>query len=270
MQRGGDLSEKNIDNPNEQNDKEQKERIIKIALAIFLAIFLVALSVILLQEGTDREEVATYTTATVDASVKRLENPIDFDALREGNKDIYAWIKIDDTEVDYPIVQSKTSDSFYLRHKAEDKSWTPSGAIYTEMQNSKGFNDSVTVIYGHNGYAESMFTTLHKFEKKEFFDSHPYFYIYTPTKRLTYQVVSAFKYDNRHILNSFDFTNGNDIVEFFTTVKDPDSTVKNVREQLDERLTIESKVVVLSTCITNQKSSRYLVCGVLVNNEKTY
>lgn len=65
-------------------------------------------------------------------------------------------------------MQSKTDDAFYLRHKAEDKSWSASGAVYTEAANSKDFNDFVTVIYGHNGYSDTFFTTLHYFEKEDF------------------------------------------------------------------------------------------------------
>lgn len=256
---------------NPENNKDNSNFKKKLFFVILLAIVAIAMSLIVFQLEGDRREQASETTPPANTvTIEKIENPIDFETLKNGNKDIYAWIKIDDTNIDYPIVQSGKSDEFYLRHKAEDKSWSVSGAIYTEMANSKGFNDVVTLVYGHNGYGDTMFTTLHKFEDKEFFDSHPYFVIYTPTKKLTYQVVSAFKYDNRHILNSFDFTNGIDISEFFTTVKNPDSTVKNVREELDTKLSVESKMVVLSTCITNQKSSRYLVCGVLVKNEKTY
>lgn len=198
-----------------------------------------------------------------------VENPIDFNSLQQANSDIYAYIKIDDTNVDYPIVQSPTDDEFYLKHSADDKSWSASGAIYTELVNNKNFNDRVTVIYGHNGYGDNFFTPLHKFSNEEFFNSHPYFYIYTPERRLTYQVISAFKYDDRHIMNSFNFANDEEFKEFQQYLSDPASASRNVRTQLDTTLDENSKIVVLSTCITNQKSSRYLVCGVLVKDEKT-
>ena len=134
---------------------------------------------------------------------------------------------------------------------------------------TKDFDDFVTVIYGHNGYSDTFFTTLHYFEKKEFFNSHPYFYIYTPKRKLTYQVISAFKYDNRHILNSFDFNKEASIKEWQDTITNPTSSLKNVRKNLDVPLSINSKIVVLSTCITNQRNNRYLVCGELVKDEKT-
>ena len=210
--------------------------------------------------------IATTTTA---ADEKTVPNPIDFKSLQKKNSDIYAWIKVPNTKVDYPIVQSPDNDELYLKHSAFDKSWVASGAIYTEMVNTTTFEDRVTLIYGHNGYSDSMFTTLHKFEKKDFFDKNDSFVIYTPTSKLTYKIVSAFKYDDRHIMNSFDFQNDDIFLEFLEMIQNPASNVKNVRDNLGRELTTDDCVVVLSTCITNQRSSRYLVCGVLEKNEKT-
>jgi len=212
-------------------------------------------------------EPLTSSTAAVSSSEALQDNPIDFAQLQAQNDEIYAWIRVEDTDVDYPVVQSRTDDAFYLKHSALSKEWSASGAIYTEGANSKDFSDPITVIYGHNGYKETMFTTLHSFEKKDFFDSHPYFYIYLPQRKLTYQVISAFKYDDRHIMNSFNFFAGDDLSSFQSV--NPDSPVQNVRENLDTNINENSKIVVLSTCITGQKSNRYLVCGVLIKDEKT-
>lgn len=209
------------------------------------------------------------TSAVSQATEKTVENPIDFDTLTANNDEIYAWIKVDGTDVDYPIVQNITDDEFYLKHRAEDKKWSASGAIYTELINSKTFKDSVTLIYGHNGYTESMFTTLHRFADEEFFNSHPYFNIYMPGRKLTYQIVSAFKYDDRHIMNSFNFSDLSELEEFQKYIQNPVSALKNVRTDMDKPIDSSSKIVVLSTCITNQKSSRFLICGVLTNDEKT-
>ena len=212
-----------------------------------------------------QDELSTYARTTM--SLK--DNPIDFKSLQEQNDEIYAWIKVPDTEVDYPLCQSKVTDEFYLRHDALDKSWKASGAIYTESWNSLNFTDRVTVVYGHNGYGDTMFTTLHKFEDEDFFNEHPYYYVYTPDSILTYQVISAFKYDNRHILNSFDFRDDDIFEDFIKMIKKPSSSNENIRTKLDLKTSTNSKIMVLSTCISNQKSSRYLVCGVLVKNEKT-
>lgn len=254
------------DNSNNKNGK-RAVRVILIILAILMIVFG---SISFGYYLYNRLEVDTVEPTTVETTTVEVEkNPIDFGKLQKGNDEIYAWIKVPGTEVDYPICQSAVDDVFYLKHSAEDKKWLSSGAIYTESINSKDFHDRVTVIYGHNGYRNaSMFTTLHKFEKPEFFDKHEFFYIYTPDSKLTYQIVSAFKYDNRHIMNTFNFQDNNAFLEFIDVVKNPDSTNKNIRNELDKDITINDNIVVLSTCINNQKSSRYLVCGVLTKNEK--
>lgn len=256
-----------------EEEKKKKKKVLPIIIIIIAAVILVCAAVYIgyylynaYITETAYDEVTTLETTT---AVSLASNPIDFDSLTEQNDEIYAWITIEDTNVDYPIVQSDGNDEFYLKHSALDRSWLASGAIYTEGCNKKDFSDPITVIYGHNGYSDTMFTTLHYFEDEEFFDEHPYFYIYLDGRKLTYQVISAFKYDNRHIMNSFNFYDADDLADFQDDILNPSSTLKNVREDLDVEIDENSKIVVLSTCITNQKSNRYLVCGVLVNDEET-
>lgn len=254
-----------------EDKKKKNAKLIIIFLIIFVLIFCgVYFGIQIYNNHINETPTDTTVPTTVSEVQQKVENPIDFASLQAANSEIYAYIKIEDTNVDYPIVQSATDDEFYLRHTAEDKSWSASGAVYTESVNTKTFNDRVTVIYGHNGYGDTFFTTLHRFEKEDFFNNHPYFYIYTPEKKLTYQVISAFKYDDRHIMNSFNFADTVQFLEFEQYLSNPSSALKNVRTQLDKELDEDSKIVVLSTCITNQKSSRYLVCGVLVKDEQTY
>lgn len=259
---------------NDSNSSKKDNKTAKIIL-IIIAVLMIVLGSIsfgyyLYNKYEPLPQDEPPTIADVQETEERIDNPIDFAALQKGNDEIYAWIKVSGTKVDYPVCQSGVDDAFYLKHRAEDRQWLSSGAIYTEVWNTKTFRDRVTVIYGHNGYRNaSMFTTLHKFEKSDFFNEHDKFYIYTPDSKLTYQIVSAFKYDDRHIMGSFDFQNNAVYDEFLRMIENPDSTNKNVRSNLDKELTIDDSIVVLSTCITNQKSNRYLVCGVLIKDEKT-
>ena len=256
----------------EEESKKNNLRIVFLVIAIIVLVGALAYIGVYIYNNYAAEQETTTRAITTTAAPSEPALPpaeIDFAALQEQNSEIYAWIRIEDTEVDYPIVQSQTNDEFYLKHSAYDKSWLASGAIYTEGMNRTDFTDPITVIYGHNGYKTTMFTTLHKFENTDFFDSHPYFTIYMPQRKLTYQVISAFKYDDRHIMNSFNFLNPADLAEFQCEILSPSSPVKNVRQELDTQIDENSKIVVLSTCITNQKSNRYLVCGVLVKDEKT-
>ncbi len=262
---------------NTNNNQNNKKKVARI-LIIILAIILIITGVIMIAQKyidtsrAENEQERLSTLAGIETTVSekdKVANPIDFNRIQSKNDEIYAWIKVPGTKVDYPILQSGVSDDFYLRHKAEDKSYSSSGAIYTQSMNTKTFEDRVTLIYGHNGYGDTMFTTLHKFENTEFFNKHTEFYIYTPDRKLTYKIVSAFKYDDRHIMNSFDFQDNDIFYQFLVMIQNPSSANKNVSNSLDKSLTIDDNIVVLSTCFSNQKGNRYLVCGVLTKNEKT-
>lgn len=204
-----------------------------------------------------------------DAADDRVENPIDFVSLKQENPDIYAWVYVPGTDVNLPVLQSATNDFLYLDHN-KDGEYAVEGAIYTEMANSTDFTDPVTVLYGHNLQNGTMFSTLHYFENEDFFNEHDTLSIYTPGHVLTYRVVSAYLYDDRHILNSYDLSNPTVRQEYFDFVMHPDSLLVNTRS--DTELSIDDKIVQLSTCMsdTNHTTSRYIVTGVLIDDQPTY
>lgn len=199
----------------------------------------------------------------------RVQNPINFAELKEQNPEVYAWIYVPGTDVNLPVVQSTTDDNFYLNHNI-DGDYAVEGAIYSQSMNAADFSDPVTVLYGHNLVNGSMFSTLHYFENEDFFAQHDTMYIYTLGHILTYKVVSAYQYDDRHILNSFDFSDPSVVRTYFDYVMAPNSLVENVRQGVT--LQITDKIVQLSTCTdtVNHTDTRYLVTGVLTDDQPTY
>ena len=214
------------------------------------------------QAGTPATSVEAPTTDTTELA----DNPIDFSKLWETNVDSDAWIYIPNTEINTPIQQSTTDDSYYLTHD-EAKNDSITGAVFTQLANKRDFSDPVTVVYGHDN--QGYFRNLHYFEDADFFNNNPNFYIYTPGHILTYTIVSAYKYDDRHILNSFDFSKESVRQQYADFVKNPESLVKNVRQGVD--VNADSKIVQLSTCMLNEYHgpSRYLVAGVLTSDQET-
>lgn len=199
----------------------------------------------------------------------RVQNPINFAELKEQNPEVYAWIYVPGTDVNLPVVQSTTDDNFYLNHNI-DGDYAVEGAIYSQSMNAADFSDPVTVLYGHNLVNGSMFSTLHYFENEDFFAQHDTMYIYTIGHILTYKVVSAYQYDDRHILNSFDFSDPSVVRTYFDYVMAPNSLVENVRQGVTLQTT--DKIVQLSTCTdtVNHTDTRYLVTGVLTDDQPTY
>lgn len=206
------------------------------------------------------------TSQSTTTKPKKVDNPVNLADLSAQNPDVYAWINVPGTNVNYPVLQSDYDDNFYLDHDVY-KNYSFPGAIYSQSCNKKDWSDRVTLLYGHNMRNGSMFATLHNFSNTEFFNSHPYFYIYTKDRKLTYEIVSAFVYDSRHIMNSFDFSNDKVFQEWLDNAKQPRSTSYNARSDV-ELTTEDSKMVVLSTCL-NSGDGRYLVQGVLISDEQT-
>ena len=112
-----------------------------------------------------------------------------FDELMEINPDVYAWIYIPNTAVDYPVARSTSDgdDSFYLEHNVY-RQYQFSGTIYSEIKNSPDMHDRVTVMYGHNMLNGTMFATLHNFGNKEFFDQNNTAFVLTKDKVFTYLI----------------------------------------------------------------------------------
>lgn len=199
---------------------------------------------------------------------ERPENPVDFASLKQQNPDIYAWVSIPGTDVNVPILQSVVDDNYYLDHDV-DGNYSIAGAAYTQRANATDFSDPVTVVYGHQVENGSMFTTLHYFENADFFAEHDEMYVYTVGRILTYKIVAAYQYDDRHILNSFDFSDPAVVRKYFDSVLNPTSMLVNVREGVV--LDADDKIVQLSTCMdpVMRDATRYIVTGVLVDEQET-
>lgn len=191
-------------------------------------------------------------------------SPIDFGELQKLNPDIYAWIQIEGTNINYPIVQSATDDAYYLNHTIEGQEGYP-GSIYTEKINAKDFTDFNTVIYGHNMKDGTMFKDLHNYEDEAYLNEHPYVIIYTPDKKMTYQIFAAVVYNDSHIVENYDFTQNEQRQAFLDSVynsRDMRNTIKQ-----DVQVNAESNILTMSTCIGNEPNNRFIVEAVLLDEE---
>ena len=190
------------------------------------------------------------------------ELPIDFASLWEINPEIYAWIEIPGTNVNYPIAQHEGEDqSYYLTRDIYGKD-SAAGTIYTEHYNNKHFQDPHTIIYGHNMRNGSMFHNLRYFSEREYFEEHEELYIYLPDKILKYQIITCYEFDDRHLLAAYDCINEEVFADYLEEIMNPRSMYTMVREECE--LTTEDKLVTLSTCVANKPNNRRLLQAVLL------
>lgn len=189
---------------------------------------------------------------------------IDFASLQESNRDIYAWIRIPGTKVDYPILQHPEDDTYYLNHTVDGVEGLP-GSIYTESIHNQEFTESNTIIYGHNMKNDTMFGSLHDYEKADFFREYREIYIYTPEHILTYEIFAAVTYSDVYIPFAYDFTTDEGYQAFLDSIYES----KNMTNQFAEDVTVttEDPIITLSTCIGGKPNNRYLVLAVLKDRQ---
>lgn len=272
--------------------KKSKNSAAKTLLPMFVIGFVVCLAIIILdvmkkkraedrysdmQESvnvteqaqvTGSVEVATTTEPAEEVDVLAElgitvpEKNLDWDALHAENADIYAWIYIPGTEIDYPILQHTTEQDYYLDHNLDGSTGYP-GCIYTQLRNKKDFTDFATIIYGHNMKDGTMFQNLHNYEDKSFFDSNPYIYIYAPEKVFVYQIFAAVTFHDRNILMYYDMDETSDRATYINDI----NSCNSMSDQHNNAVSVntESHIVSLSTCIGASPENRWIVSGVLLN-----
>ncbi len=206
-------------------------------------------------EGYKKEAVRLMTKYGIQVPEKN----IDFDAMhKEISEDIYAWIYIPNTHIDYPVFQHPTDNSYYLEHNIDGSEGYP-GCIYTENYNAKDFSDPHTVIYGHNMRDTTMFSDLHLYEDEEFFENNRYVYIYTEDMVYVYKIFAAYQTNNAHQLLNYDFSNKNTVKSYLENTASRMEEPKVYDE--DTVFSEDDQILTLSTCVMKERQFhlRYLV-----------
>ena len=237
-----------------------------VAITVAIAVIAACIGYFLMlffqyQSITDIGNLASTGDTSGKVKVNTVKVPVNFSELKAVNDEIYAWINIPGTNIDYPILQSRDELSYYLTHNV-DKQKSVYGAIYTQMiYNNTDFNDYNTLIYGHNMKNGTMFGSLKKYRNKQFFNENRYINIYMPGRILKYEIFAAYVFDDRHIMMSFDFEDESDRQLYLDTVYAVRSLNSNFRD--DITVGTDDKIITLSTC-TSKDNERFLVQGVLI------
>nr|WP_317331070.1 class B sortase [uncultured Romboutsia sp.] len=172
-------------------------------------------------------------------------------------KDYRGWIKVDNTNINYPIVQGK-DNSFYL-DKDINKNYLSSGSIFMNYLNN-GFNDENTVLFGHHMRNKTMFAQLKKYKEEEFFYGNNDIEIEVENgKVLKYKVFSAYVTDANYNYIKTNFDDRAQYKEFLNSIKN-----KSIYKS-DIDVNENDKIITLSTCSYEFNDARMVVHGKLLN-----
>lgn len=179
---------------------------------------------------------------------------IDWAKLEEINKDIIGWIKIDNTNINYPILKDN-EELKYLEYSF-DRKHNSNGSILT-ISNSP-FKDNVTVIHGHNMKSGIMFSDLSKYMNKDFLYEHSSFDIYTKNQNYKAKVFSCYSIGIEEETNNIASLEFDKEIEYYKKMSR--YSIENVDEI--------KKIVKLSTCSylnnhTTPTNQRYYIIAKL-------
>ncbi|MCL2865049.1 MAG: class B sortase [Lachnospiraceae bacterium] len=172
------------------------------------------------------------------------EDALSFEELQAINPEVFAWLTVFGTNIDYPIVQGDEHDNLKYVNTNVFLEHSPSGAIFMDWKNALDFSDFKSVFYGHDMENDVKFGELRHYHDFEFFDARRYGTLFFDgqTKGLEFF--------------AFLHTNAYDTKTFNVAVYEPDDKqihLNNllelsihIREDVD--VTIEDRLLLLSTC----------------------
>ena len=244
----------------------KKNQIIqKILILIFGALFIFSFTKVMIwfvDSKVSKGEIGDITKSTKvnivkdDDNIKIIETDpdyyrlyknvdlisVDFDELLKTNNETKGWLKVNNTNINYPFVQHK-DNKYYLKHTYNKKS-NGGGWVFLDYRNNANLEDFNTVIYGHGRKDKTIFGTLGNVLKKGYIDKkeNQFIMVSTPTKNLTYQIFSAYRIPNTSDYIRTEFSSDEDKERFLKMITD------RSKLNIDVKATAEDKILTLSTC----------------------
>lgn len=204
------------------------------------------------KDKTNNNKIAEQIKSTVIVEDKnedenKEEYTVDFNKLKEQNNETVAWIKVNNTNVEYPVVRA-TNNSFYLNHSF-DKSKNSAGWIFADYKNKFDNTDKNIVIYGHNMRDDSMFGSLKNILNSDWYNNeeNTNIALYTENEKYIYKVFSTYKIESEDYYIKTEFSNDNEFEKFIKTLKK--RSIKNFNIDISK----EDSILTLSTCANNNK-----------------
>ena len=250
---------------NERKKKKQQNILFRILFLLALAVFLYAAVRLILYGITywkgshEYKGLQKYVSEQSKDEISTEENgefTVDFSGLKELNPDCIGWIRFENIDISYPIMQGEDNE-YYLKHTFEGQAVT-AASIFMDANNHADFSDQNTFIYGHNMKDKTMFGKLNNYKDEEFYKENPYFYIYTPDGKVRmYKVFAASVVKDTSDAYNLTYNSDEEFESYLNLCRESSNY------QVDVEVNAQSQIVSLSTCTNVKEDERFLLQGVL-------
>ena len=264
LQKEGPRRQAGSGKPSERKKRKGALILLLVAAFVFIlsAVMLVVNILPYFQGDAEYDEIRSLAVQEGASAGDETGFRVDFDQLKAINSDTVAWIRFEEPSIiSYPVVQGRDNDQYITQtFQANDNKL---GAIFMDVANDPGFTDRNTILYGHHmNVGGAMFSQLNSYDDPAFREAHPYFYIYTPDGRVrTYEIFSAGVVSAT--LDNYPTSFASD-AEYLAYLQ---KALANSAYDMGVDLDVEDRIVSLSTCTNVRDTERYLLQGVLVEEE---
>ncbi|MCR5508717.1 MAG: class B sortase [Lachnospiraceae bacterium] len=218
-----------------------------------------------LSDIKDNEDLRTVVKApqgSVSVTLDKQEPPPEileeFNALYLKNRSIVGWIRIDGTDIDYPVMQS-ANEEYYLDHNF-DQEKDKNGSLFIDKDCSIWPRSQNIIIYGHNMKSGKMFGTLDKYKNRSFYEKHPEITFDTLYEKGTYRVMYVFNdvvhEESEVAFKYYQFIDANSMQEYKSNMDE--MAAMSLYETGVESYYGDS-LITLSTCDYSQDAERFVV-----------
>jgi sortase B len=200
--------------------------------------------------GVDSELMKYHPVVSEDEE----DNPslIDLQAI---NPDVCAWLMVEGTNIDYPVVRGET-DQEYINKNIYGE-FALSGSIFLESYNSLDFSDSYSLVYGHHMAGNVMFGEIPEFLKADYFESHAAGTLFLPDRTYEIQWFASIE------------TDAFDRYLYCPVIRGSEATMEALLTYIEETakqyrdigVTTSDRLIALSTCSESTTNGRTLLIG---------
>ena len=245
-------------------------RIILICLEVCLAVVFLFSSYMAYQAwymykeaDTEYEEITETViirkeTHNVNDTAVEIDDSVDFKALEEINPDIVAWITLEDSMINYPVVQGE-DNAYYLEHLFTRKV-NHLGCVFMDYRTAADFSDYHTPLYAHHSQNGAMFAGIEKYKAQSFYETHKKIRLQTPAGEYTLEPYTGLVLNAEVDFLQLNFNSPEEFVRYANQWNNDSTFASGIT------ITEDDRIVTLITCTADYENARYALFCRLTEN----
>ncbi len=181
-----------------------------------------------------------------------------YETLYKKNKKLIGWLKIDDTNIDYPVMQT-VNNEYYLDHNFNQE-YDKNGSLFLDKDCNAAFPNTNMIIYGHHMKSGKMFGNLNYYSKESYYKEHPQIQFDTIYEEGVYDIMYVFRSriynEDEVVFKYYQFFDVNSADEFYSAM---DEMARMSLYDTGVTADYGDKLITLSTCDSSEEDGRFVV-----------